>query len=260
MTKTVINWVFSAIAILIVIIGFYMSLEGTSNEPSHEHNPTHDEEENSQSAETGSTIDIDINYSNETLTISVLNQEGDIPDLAITHEKLMHLILISDDLESFIHLHPKQTEEGMFVVDIKLDHMNYQAFVDIKPEKDVYLTEPIPLDEQHLHHHSSLQADETMVKEIDGVEVELFYEPLLAGEHASLLFEVNNGTPEPYLGALGHVVIVDELLSTFIHVHPESTEKPVFEAYFEEAGMYKLWAEFKIDGEVYAFPYMIEVK
>ncbi|WP_332694740.1 hypothetical protein [Halalkalibacter lacteus] len=263
MTKTVRIWVFSAVAIFLAVIGSYMTLAGTSNEVVHDHNSNqiHGEKEEHahHSDEVDSTIDAAIEYRDEELTISLVNEEGDAPELTITHEKLMHLILISNDLETFLHLHPEQIDEGTFVVNQTLDHLAYQAFVDIKPENDVYLTEPIPLGEE-AHHHSNLQADEATVKVVNGVEVELLHEPLLAGEHVRFQFELTNVTPEPYLGALGHVVIVDDHLSTFIHVHPESTEETVFEAYFKEAGMYKLWAEFKIDGEVYAFPYMIEVK
>lgn len=48
-------------------------------------------------------------------------------------------------------------------------------------------------------------------------------------------------------------------VENFIHVHPTSEHDTVFEAHFDQAGLYKLWAEFKFGEEVIAFPYVIEV-
>src|SRR5690625_6712189 len=60
-----------------------------------------------------------------------------------------------------------------------------------------------------------------------------------------LKFKIKNAIPDPYLGALGHVVIIDEQAEKFIHVHPISNNETIFETQFEKAGIYKLWAEFK---------------
>ena len=259
MTKTVRNWVVSAIVILLAVMGGYYSLSdgyGTGHE--HSNSSEHVEEEHQHSE---STLEVNLTYTEDTITVSILNQGGMVPELAVTHEKLMHLILISNDLESYIHLHPEQTEEGTFVIEHSLEHTNYQVFVDLKPVHDVYVTEPIALDPNpESHQHSTLEPFDLLVNEVDGMTVELSHEPIEAGKSVSLSFDLKNALPEPYLGALGHVVIVDEHLSTFIHVHPQSAEETIFEAYFEEAGMYKLWAEFKIEGEVRIFPFVLEVE
>lgn len=69
-----------------------------------------------------------------------------------------------------------------------------------------------------------------------------------------------DATPEPYLGALGDVVITDELGEKFIHVHPMSEKETAFMTQFDERGIYKMWTEFKLDGEVIVYPFVIEVK
>jgi ABC-type nickel/cobalt efflux system permease component RcnA len=268
MSKTVRIWFFSAVAILITVIAGYYSFQETDSSRIHEHNEDsldhHQEESNRHDhhgQHAGSTIDVDVTYAGETIKISVINEDGDIPELAITHEKFMHLILISNDLETFIHLHPEQTEEGQFVVDYPLDHTSYQVFVDIDPVNESYETKPISLnrtDQAHLHSHLSI--DDEKIKEIAGTEVELQVAAVKTGEPVDLSFDVKNAVPEPYLGALGHVVIVDEHLSTFIHVHPESAEDTIFKAHFQQPGIYKIWAEFKVDGEVHVFPFIIEVE
>lgn len=264
MTKTVRNWVVSAIVILIVVIGGYYTLNDAGTVADHEHSnsPEHSEEAHlHQNTDAESTIEVELTYTNDLITISILNEDGNLPELAVTHEKLMHLLLISNDLETFIHLHPEQTEEGTFVIEHSLKHTDYQVFVDIKPINEVYVIEPIAIDHNHdVHQHSILEPNDLLISEADDITVELTHEPTIAGQAVSLSFELKNAIPEPYLGALGHVVIVDEHLSTFIHVHPESTDDTIFEAHFEEPGMYKLWAEFKVDGEVRIFPFILEVE
>ena len=74
---------------------------------------------------------------------------------------------------------------------------------------------------------------------MDGNVVELITNPLKVSE------EIVNAIPEPYLGALGHVVIIDQDVEQFIHVHPVSAHETVFKTQFDKPGLYKLWAEFK---------------
>ncbi|USK67050.1 hypothetical protein [Peribacillus frigoritolerans] len=79
-------------------------------------------------------------------------------------------------------------------------------------------------------------------------------------ERISLNFNIKNATTEPYLGALGHVVIIDENVENFIHVHPISDKSTEFQTHFDKPGLYKLWAEFKFDGEVIVYPYVMKVR
>lgn len=73
-------------------------------------------------------------------------------------------------------------------------------------------------------------------------------------------FDLKGAEPKPYLGALGHVVILDENAENFIHVHPVSDDEPVFKTEFTKSGVYKIWAEFKFGEQVNAYPFVIEVK
>jgi hypothetical protein len=43
-------------------------------------------------------------------------------------------------------------------------------------------------------------------------------------------------------------------------VHPTSEEKTLFETKFDKPGIYKVWGEFKFDGKVGSYPFVIEVK
>jgi len=96
------------------------------------------------------------------------------------------------------------------------------------------------------------------VKVNKGVHVTLNSINAKEDEHVPLTFNTEL-TPQPYLGALGHVIIFDEQLTDYIHVHPESPDSTTFYAHFPKKGMYKIWAEFKFNDEVHRFTYNIKV-
>lgn len=112
----------------------------------------------------------------------------------------------------------------------------------------------------HAHGGNELVPDTDFTKTINGQTVELTTRSFEVNKEVGLNFDVKGENPEEYLGALGHVVILDEAGEKFIHVHPVSNDKTVFETQFDKPGIYKLWAEFKFHGQVNAYPFVIEVK
>ena len=107
---------------------------------------------------------------------------------------------------------------------------------------------------------NKLIADRHDTKTINGQTVQLITGPIEVNKEVTFNFDVKKAKPEPYLGALGHVVITDEKGEKFIHVHPRSESETVFTTQFEESGLYKMWAEFKLDGKVIAYPFVLEVQ
>lgn len=106
----------------------------------------------------------------------------------------------------------------------------------------------------------SLVKNESSTKEFQGKTVTFQHPELIAEKSTTLFFDLHEDTPLPYLGALGHLVVLDEQGTRFIHVHPTSNDQTVFEAQFPSPGFYKLWAEFKFaDTGVFVFPFIVEV-
>ncbi|MCK0473751.1 hypothetical protein [Halalkalibacter sp. APA_J-10(15)] len=279
-------WLLSGVIYLILVIGGYSLVTGANplesgnmhsdhSEESHEtfedHNENasmdhheHQHDSHSHFGESQSQVEIHIHQANQKLIIHFEDEEGDVPELIETHEKLMHLILVSGDLEEFHHFHPEEVESGTFEKETDLPDGHYYAFVDIHPVGKSYVVEPqeVMIGEHHGESgEMNLQPDSDLVKSKSGKEVELVTTDLNAGESVELAFDLKGETPEPYLGALGHVVIIDERVDHFIHVHPKSDDSTEFEAYFPHEGVYKLWAEFKYNDEgVMAFPFVLEVE
>lgn len=204
-----------------------------------------------------------IEYDGQSLVITLKDTEDSpVKQLEVNHEKLMHLILVSEDLQLYEHLHPEQIGEGIFHYKIELAEGQYRAFVDIKPTHYGYHVEPIPvkIGEQNSHHHAQLEPSASFTASLDGKQVTLNTTELVVGEPVTLDYQIEGGQPEPYLGALGHVVILDEQASTFIHVHPMSDDQTSFQTQFDTPGLYKVWGEFQFDGQVYVYPFVLEVK
>jgi len=207
----------------------------------------------------------EVSYTAGKLVIEIKDKHGNAPELEVSHEKVMHLIVISSDLKDYHHLHPEKQSNGKYVAKINLPDANYKVFVDIAPKDLNYTVDPIELsigniNEDHDHGTNKLTADKNLTKTISGQTVELFTGEIEANEEVNFRFDIKHATPEPYLGALGHVVITDEAGEKFIHVHPLSENETNFATQFDEPGMYKLWAEFKFEGHVHVYPFVIEVK
>jgi hypothetical protein len=196
------------------------------------------------------------------ITLKDLNNNP-VSDLEVSHEKLMHLIVVSSDLSEYRHLHPESVEPGVYQVNHDLEAGEYKIFVDIKPKDLAYQVQPINFllgNPDHSHGHEELQPDTELVKQVGNHSVALLPSSLEVNQEIQLTFDLNGETPEPYLGALGHVVILDETAENYIHVHPHDGDEPVFETKFTKPGIYKIWAEFKFEGEVFVFPYVVDIK
>ncbi|MGD6777318.1 hypothetical protein [Sutcliffiella horikoshii] len=283
------KWIGSALVYLLLVVGGYSAYsfyagedvsqgdEGSHEE--HQEEEAHSEEEehgeheeedhagghgDHEGESSSSEVQADVKLDGEEMTITLTDVEDNPMDsLEVNHEKLMHLIVISEDLEVFKHLHSEKVSAGVFTAKADLEDGMYQAFVDIKPSDLQYVNEAYPVmvgdqdshEDAHVHlepktEWTKVQGDYTVTLDVNNFSVK---------ENVVLSFEIKGAEPEDYLGALGHVVVVDEGLDEFIHVHPLEGEDPVFEAHFSKPGMYKLWAEFKLDGKVYAFPYVLEI-
>jgi hypothetical protein len=107
-------------------------------------------------------------------------------------------------------------------------------------------------------------------KTVDGVRVRLDAADLVAGKRAVLrfrLFDQATGAPvttfEPFLGAPGHMLLVNASLTDSIHVHPEEQDMQTpfvsFLPLLPASGTYKLWVQFQRGGRVITAPFVIAI-
>lgn len=267
------KWTITALVYLLVVVGGYYVYASFAEIESHNetkaphnqeaessHGQEHEENGDNGESEVIPTLQVD----NGELIITLTDLTGNpVSDLEVNHEKLLHLIVVSTDLEEYQHLHPQTNEPGVFKVTHSLHAGEYKAFVDIKPTGKSYKVVPISfmVGENHNEHEVVyLTVDTELTKEAGGHTVKLLPSSLKVNEDIQLTFDLSGDTPEQYLGALGHVVILDQKGENYIHVHPLEGNEPVFATKFTEPGVYKIWAEFKFSGQVFVYPYVVEIK
>lgn len=212
-----------------------------------------------------------------------------VKDFDIVHEKPMHLIMVSQDLSWFDHVHPTLTPSGEFKLDYTFSEPgNYVLYADYKPAGKN--GEVIPLAfrvEGEAPKPVALTEDNVKVaKTVNGYEVKLTPVPSLQhGEPVKMAFYVTqNKKPvsniEPFLGAGGHMVAVSEDTTRYLHAHPAghvmeagghghahhappaSKYGPTLEfaTEFPRDGLYKIWLQFQHAGKLQTVPFVVRAK
>lgn len=153
-----------------------------------------------------------------------------ITELPVDHERQMHLIAVSRDLEEFQHIHPVPGPDGDFAVTAEFPEAGTYVLYD-----EFKRGEQTVLDRRELEvggaaegpGEASLEPD-TEPKTVGGLTVSLEAPAQIrAGREATFTYtlEKEDGAPaddlEPYLGAASHVAIVSEDTREFAHTHGE---------------------------------------
>jgi len=212
------------------------------------------------------------------LTLRVREPDTDLVALsfATIHERLLHLFIVSRQLDVFQHVHPELQPDGSFVLDVEVPRPDaYTLIADFYPAGGTpqmlqstwvtpdYRGSPFP-------DPSAVAPDDT--PKSDGtIRVRLDSETLSAGSERTLTFSVTDartGVPvndlQPYLGAPAHLLILSTDLADVVHSHPSDIESTgpsvVFEAIFPRPGRYKMWAQFKRDDRIVTTPFVVDVR
>ncbi|MEV4219193.1 hypothetical protein [Nonomuraea sp. NPDC049725] len=186
-----------------------------------------------------------------------------VTDYQVQHDKKMHFIVVSRDLDTFQHVHPEMAADGVWSVPLTLESAGaYRAFADFAPTGGEALTLGADLLVAGDHEPKALP-EETRTSTVDGYEVKLDGD-LAPGSTGKLTLTVSkDGKPvtdlEPYLGAYGHLVALRAGDLAYLHVHPDGEPgdgktKPgpeiVFYAEAPSAGGYRLFLDFQHEGKV----------
>src|SRR5699024_653499 len=150
-----------------------------------------------------SEVTPDVSYHQGELVIELRDKNGEVPELNVSHEKIMHLVVMSADLRDYHHLHPEVKRQEKYIKKIYLTESKYEFFIDLYPKVLYYSLKPIHLNVCHINEDSSkskLIADTNFTKTINGQTVELITDTIEVNKEVTLNFDVKDATPEPYLG------------------------------------------------------------
>jgi hypothetical protein len=184
----------------------------------------------------------------------------------------MHLIVVSKDLSFFNHIHPEYKGNGVFEVTTRFPAGgDYKLIADIVPTGGSAMSK---MDWTHIEGEFAvpepIRPETDFTKVVDGKEITLSFDQLSANKELNLNFVIKDEktkTPitdlQPYLGAVGHVVILTEDTEQYLHVHPidETSSGPIaqFATSFPKSGVYKIWGQFRHNDQVFTVPFVVKV-
>lgn len=205
------------------------------------------------------------------LRLQILNDNGQpIKKFSLLHEKLVHLIVVRDGLDEFSHLHPQVDASGY----ITIEHVfpkagQYRLFADHQPEGQ---TPGLARGELIVAGDGESAAalipnasDEVAVGEI---KAHVAFQP--GDQETKVRFHLVDASGQvvsdlqPYLGAMGHLVIISADGGEYVHAHPlsESQTAPEgvveFAAHFPKPGLYKAWGQFQRHDAVFTVPFVMQ--
>jgi hypothetical protein len=187
----------------------------------------------------------------------------------------LHMVIVSDDFKTFLHIHPALTPGGHFLI---TQHFpapgTYFVYADALPNELNHQVFRFKLDVGHPSSPSARALPDTgMGVQAGPYEVDLSTVRIHAGRMEMVDVEVlENGKPakdlHPYLGAPAHAVFLNAKDLSYVHVHPMGADmmnmqmdmsKPMPELpdgasvsgemmlhiALHETGTYKMWLQFR---------------
>ena len=211
-----------------------------------------------------------------------------VKDFHIVHDMPFHLFVVSQDLDYFTHIHPRQQADGSFVIETSVPKSgSYFVYSDIFPVGGVpqvaygnLITAGYKGD--LFSARARIEPDQLLTRELESTRFALTIDPRepVAGKKLTLRYQITDLKTgevvrdlEPYLGAFGHALILSEDARDYVHSHPvqlipdgvdrtgmRGGPEISFEAFLPRSGRYRIWSQFQRHGKVITVPFTIEVK
>lgn len=156
-----------------------------------------------------------------------------VDDFVPDHGHLMHLFMLSPELDRLWHLHPQEIRTGAFQHRMPdLDGGKYELFADLIHVTGVSETVVTKLETGKVS-GTPLAGDDSAWTASDTSPTTIVWvrdnTPLVPGKLTTFTFRVEDETGEPvrdlelYMGMPGHAVFVRRDRSVFAHVHPSGS-------------------------------------
>jgi hypothetical protein len=180
-----------------------------------------------------------------------------VTSFQIVHEQLFHLFVVSQDMQFFVHDHPRFQPDGNFIYDLAFPKPGmYRVLGDFYPDgatpqlitKTVIVPGAAPAPIKLLRDYST--------KNAENMQVELTTDPPqpISGQKTQIYFRLKPADGlEKYLGAWAHMLAGSDDLIDLIHTHPiiaDGGPQVQFSLVFPRARAYRIWVQFQRQGVV----------
>ncbi|BAZ39642.1 hypothetical protein NIES4101_55960 [Calothrix sp. NIES-4101] len=212
------------------------------------------------------------------LVIDIKDKEGKtIDNFDQFQEQLMHLIIVSDNLESFNHIHPIYKGKGRFTVKTDFPQAGgYTLFSDYKVAGKAEQVSILKTQVSGASGNNTAKIDLATTKTFGNTQANLkLSQPTIkAGKNVHLIFnllDTKSNQPlkdlQNYLGEKGHLVILKQSSSfteaDYIHAHAmkDTPEGEIhFMTSFPKPGKYKMWGQFNRNGKIITADFWVDVQ
>lgn len=219
-------------------------------------------------------------------TPKAVGKETEAVPLDLQHEKKIHLIVVSDDLSYFEHIHPEYQPDGSYQIKVLDKTQNYKdgaghtetrfstggdyvLFADYLPSGGSHQVEKIKLNVKGTAKPSvTYNADKligtsdnfTVQLQVDGGKLTTGKQMHIAGKVMKDGKEVDVNTLENYLGAKAHMVVISLDDKEYLHVHPDvQGGKFDLNTTFKKSGIHRGWIQFQSEGKVHTVDFVLNV-
>lgn len=288
------NLKYTVSAVLIGCLAFFMPAGVSYAEGGHEHHHHGSAPE--------PTVDMDIlpvpltSGTAATITFQIKDSGGNpVKDLAIVHDRILHVVIIGEDLSTFAHIHPEDfgvvtgdmKEKGSFSVRYTFPKAGKYLIAADFGIRNSHFSEQFSAEVPGETRMAPVVKDLSREKNIGPYSVTLKSDPrrIKAGKWTVITFRIKKDGKAlkdivPYLSAAMHLAIVSSDLNHFIHVHgdvPGSATAesaghmhhelkdaygPDIEAgvFFPAKGLYRIFGQFSHEGKVVLLDFMAEAE
>ena len=201
-------------------------------------------------------------------------------------QKRMHLIVVSDDLSEFMHLHPTLDSAGTFRITTTFPHPGfYHLYADAEPAGfgHAVFRFDVPIDVTRPATTSPRRFSPIVVATLGDYVVRLSTDRVKARVDTPILISImKDGEPasdlHPYLGAYAHIVAIGTADLSYTHIHamamssmagvsmenapslPANAAVPAtmpVHIRLPHPGLYKVWVQFNGGSRLYVAPFVI---
>jgi Heavy metal binding domain len=153
----------------------------------------------------------------------------------VVHERQYHLFLISQDMEYFQHIHPRERADGTWTIDVTLPKAGYyKVLSDFLPSGGAsqFIAHPLVTagySGDLVADSARLEPDVALTKADGDITASVTYDPpqFAVGLYGHMTYHLTDtATRRPitdlqtYLGAFGHTLIMSEDMAEYVHSHP----------------------------------------
>jgi len=204
------------------------------------------------------------------IVVSVLGPDGRplLPhELAITHSRRLHFMLINDSLDSYHHLHPEPLgDSGDYRVRFRPQSDRYRYFAEFVPLRTRLQSVADGILEVKGSNSPQIDTSDSINFALEGIET-----PLRPNRDHTLRLRLKNrkngALPlEKTMDAYAHLVGFEETLSGFAHMHPLTVDPEIdrdtemeFVFHPTRTGNFRIWVQIRADGEDIFRPFDVQV-